>query len=156
MWRQMIPHLSAAVIGPRDDKFLGRVPVVTQHVVSVISADTEDEAHYLCAMLNSSVATAISASYSTGKSFGTPSMLDHVNIPRFVSEDSKHKRLVALSREAHNQATSRSVLDVDEEVNAVAAHAFGVNVSYLEDLNVFASSLRGTRLQQALPDLEEA
>jgi adenine-specific DNA-methyltransferase len=62
MWRQMTPLITAAVIGPQNDCHLGVVPAVAQHVVSIIATGTADEAHYICAMLNSSVASAISAS----------------------------------------------------------------------------------------------
>jgi hypothetical protein len=142
MWRQMVPMITAAVVGPTDDGFLGRVPPVTQHVVSVIATETEDEAHYICAMLNSAVATSISASYSTGKSFGTPSMLEHVPIPGFDPVDEMHRDLVRLSRKAHSEsARGRSVATLEDEIDGVACEVFGVENSFLPDLQAIVREL---------------
>jgi hypothetical protein len=49
---------------------------VTEHVVSLVPFQAKAEANYFCALMNSSVASYINASYSTSKSYGT----DHVNI----------------------------------------------------------------------------
>jgi len=153
MWRQMTPVITAAVMGPRDDPFLGSVPVVTQHVVSVVAASTEDEAHYLCAMLNSSVTTAISASYSTGKSYGTPSMLEYVPIPKFGTENDDHRHLVGLSRRAHELVKQGlEVREVQEQVDATAAAVFGVSERALGALSEFVDSLRPVSARAVLPE----
>lgn len=143
MWRQMLPLIVAAVIEPQIDNFLGSVPIVTQHVVSVIATETADEAHYVCAMLNSSVTTAISASYSTGKSYGTPSMLDYVPIPRFDAQSLLHQQLVILSRRAHETvAGGGSARILETEVDEVSAQVFGVDSSRMSAVTSFVSSLR--------------
>lgn len=156
MWRQMVPHITAAVVGPRHDSYLGDVSAVTQHVVSVIATSGEEEAHYVCAMLNSSVATSISASYSTGKSYGTPSMLDHVPIPKFDGNEENHRQLAALSRQAHELASSgRPTIDVEDEVDQVAARVFGVDSSHLPALEQFVSTLRRRSMQLDIVDVDE-
>jgi hypothetical protein len=135
MWRQMVPRITAAVVGPREDPFLGDLSPVSQHVVSMIATEDEHEAHYLCAVLNSAVSTSISASYSTGKSYGTPSMLDYVPIPRFNADDPTHNRLAVLSTDAHLlTAQGRSVASVEEEIDYLAAGVLGVDQGQLPDL----------------------
>jgi hypothetical protein len=148
MWRQMIPQIRAAVIGPVEDEYLGRISPVTQHVVSVIAAQNEDEAHYLCAMLNSSIATCISASYSTGKSYGTPSVLDHVPIPQFHKNNDVHMMLVDLSRQAHiTIGASKNLGDLEDEVDKYAADTYGVARALLPSLK--AEAMKVARVSPA-------
>jgi methylase of polypeptide subunit release factors len=143
MWRQMVPTITAAVLGPFTDPFLGYISPVTQHVVSVIATETAEEAHYVCAMLNSSVATSISASYSTGKSYGTPSMLHYVPVPKFDPEANSHARLAALSVLAHDLAAEdRPTNDVQDAVDQEAAALFGVESRFLPDLGALVAGLR--------------
>jgi hypothetical protein len=62
-----------------------------------------DEAHYLCAMLNSRVLNHRVASHSVcgGKGFGTPGMFEFLPLRHYVSTDSRHAELAAWSRRAH-------------------------------------------------------
>ena len=142
MWRQMVPRITAAVVGRTVDPFLGETTVVTQHVATIIATDDLDEAHFVCAMLNSSIATSISASYSTGKSFGTPSMLEYVPIPRFDRRVETHARLAGLSREAHERAGSGGeTADLDSLVDIAAAEVWGVDPASLPAMQSLVRAL---------------
>jgi len=107
-WQQMRPQIDACVVSSWTWEGITK-PIVTQHVVSSIAFDDEDEAHYVAAWLNSSLCTVISMHSSTGKSYGTPSFLENIPIPRFDRFVAEHVNLCALSREAHSGADPRSV-----------------------------------------------
>jgi hypothetical protein len=80
-----------------EEEFLGsRIPV-TQHVVTLVPFTERLEAHYFCALVNTGVASLISASYSTSKSFGTPHVLEHVAIPKFEPSNPLHRSVASLS-----------------------------------------------------------
>ena len=49
VWRRMDRRLSAAVVEPCDDPWLGPRPLVPQETCSLVAAASSDEAHYLCA-----------------------------------------------------------------------------------------------------------
>ncbi len=103
VWRRMDRRLSAAVAGEFDDPVLGRRPIVPQETCVLIAAASADEAHYLCALLNSAVLDFLVRAHSVrgGKGFGTPGMLQVVRLRRFEPDRRIHAELAALSRQAH-------------------------------------------------------
>lgn len=73
----------------------------------LVACDSSDEAHYLCAMLNSAAVNELVAGHSVrgGKGFGTPGMFDFLPLRRYRPDDPRHVELAQLSRQAH--ATSQ-------------------------------------------------
>ena len=51
----------------------------------LVAVDSLDEAHYLCALLNSAVTDFLVRAHSVrgGKGFGSPGMLDYLNLRRY-------------------------------------------------------------------------
>lgn len=100
-WRIMGSKMAAAVL-----PFEGERPVLPQNTHAFISCETEDEAHYLCAMLNSSLVNFLVRSYSVagGKSFAPPHIMEYVKIPRYDARDQSHAKLARLSEECHRAA----------------------------------------------------
>lgn len=128
VWRQMVRRITAAVLEPIDDPWLGRAVPQTQHVVSVVNVDSKDEAHYLCAMMNSSATTAISISYSTGKSYGIPSLMENVRIPKFDPKREIHARLAVLAQLAATKSEAGEPLDdVELAIDQLASQVFGLS-----------------------------
>jgi len=139
MWRQMIETLDAVVTEPIFDTYVGQKVPVTQHVVTIVSFRQRDEAHYFCALINTSVASLISASYSTSKSFGTPTVVEFVPIPRYNSQDSLHQSLVLLSQRSHQLAAQgkegeEELRRVEEEIDRQAAELWGLTEEELKDI----------------------
>jgi SAM-dependent methyltransferase len=133
VWRRMDRRLRAAVLEPIDAPHLGMRPVIPQETCVLIACATVEEAHYLCAMLNSTPVNRLVAAHnvSGGKGFGTPSILDFLGLRRFDPGDPRHLKLAVLSRQAHALARSgprreaaddesleRLQLDVDRLVEA--------------------------------------
>ena len=105
VWRRMDRRMNAAVVRPIDDPFLGSRPVLVQETCVQIATETLDEAHYLCALLNSpSVGAVVSAhSVDGGKGFGSPGMLEYLGLRRYDAEDRTHRELVERSKEKHKK-----------------------------------------------------
>ncbi len=99
-WRIMGSKMAAAVLPFEHDK-----PVLPQNTHAFISCETEDEAHYLCAMLNSSLVNFLIRSYSVagGKSFAPPHILEYVRIPPYDAS-ALHTDLAHLSKGRHRDA----------------------------------------------------
>lgn len=154
VWRQMTKRISAAVLTPIDDPVLGKTVPQTQHVVSVVAVETEDEAHFLCAMMNSATASVISSSYATGKSYGLPSLLNHLAIPRYDPEDDSHRRLQELAREAARGTAEGFAIDaVERDVDYLAGQILGLTREGLEAVLGQASTFDETEI--GVPDGEE-
>ncbi len=103
VWRRMDRRINAAVVEPIDDPLLGLRPVLAQETCVIVPCETSDEAHYLCAMMNSAAMNEIVVAHSIsgGKSFGTPGMMRYLPLQRFDPQNERHRELARLSREAH-------------------------------------------------------
>ena len=103
VWRRMDKRINAAVLTEFDDPLLGLRSIIPQETCVLIAADSLDEAHYLTAVLNSSIVDFLVTSHSVhgGKGFATPSMLDFVRLKRFDLHDARHVELAELGRQAH-------------------------------------------------------
>ncbi len=103
VWRRMDRQINAAVVEEIEDSVLGRRPVIPQETCVLLACDSADEAHYVCAVLNSAGVNQLVAAHSVrgGKGFGTPGMLQFVPLRRFQPDEPRHQALAALSRQAH-------------------------------------------------------
>jgi tRNA1(Val) A37 N6-methylase TrmN6 len=119
VWRRMDRRINAAVVEtlwcsphpgplPEGEGTVAR-PVIPQETCVLVACDSTDEAHYLCAMLNSAAVNALAAAHSVrgGKSFGTPGMLAFLRIRRFRPDHQRHRQLAALGRQAHAELLAR-------------------------------------------------
>jgi hypothetical protein len=124
VWRRMDRRINAAVVEAVDDSLLGLRSVVPQETCVLVACESSDEAHYLCAMLNSkAVGELISAcSVRGGKGFGTPGVLEYVPLRRFAADDCRHRELVDCSRMAH----AGDVEDAERAIDRLATVCLGL------------------------------
>ncbi|MFW9916172.1 MAG: DNA methyltransferase [Candidatus Thorarchaeota archaeon] len=80
-------------------------PVVDQKVI-LVPFQVTDEAHFFCALLNSSTAYDLLSSYLMLDA--STHILDFLAIGKFKPEDGLHQRLVALSKKAHRHPNKAS------------------------------------------------
>ncbi len=131
VWRRMDRWIHAAVVEPVDDPWLGRRPVVPQETCALVAADSADEAHYLCAVLNGSLVGFLVASHSVrgGKSFGSPGMLDFLRIRRYDAGHAIHRELAEASRQAHClKASGSDVAAIQDRIDRLGARLWGVEL----------------------------
>ncbi len=152
-WRQFIPQLRMTLheIGP--DPHLGEKLALTQHVVSFVNFESTDEAYYFAACGNSAPATLLHWNSSTSKSYGTPSILDIINIPKFKPGDDAHAALASLSEQCHQAAASgdaTTLATLQAEVDLAAARLWGIDTAELaaihlalEDMNKVKPGAKG-------------
>ena len=123
VWRRMDRRINAAVVEEHDDPLLGRRPVIPQETCVLVACDSGDEAHYLCAVLNSAVVNDLvrASSVCGGKGFGTPGMLEFVPLGRFQLGDRRHGELAVLSRTAHTVVEEAIQANVQRQIDRLAA-----------------------------------
>ena len=100
VWRRMDSRIRAAAVGPRAVAGLPRRPVFPQETCVFIPAQSESEACYLSAIMNSSAVNALACSTSCagGKSFGSPNLLTRIPLVPFDANNPVHAQLAALGR----------------------------------------------------------
>jgi SAM-dependent methyltransferase len=121
VWRRMDRQINAAVVESHDDPLLGRRPVIPQETCVLVECNSTDEAHYLCAVLNSAAVNELvrASSVRGGKGFGTPGMLEFVPLRRFQVDNPHHRELAQLSRQAHAAAASR-LANIERQLDRLA------------------------------------
>jgi len=138
VWNRMGNQLAAAVAIPVSDAYLGSKPLIPEDVIAFISVESENEAHYICSILNSSLVNFILQSIAKGgKNFATPEFINMINIEQYNPSDSIHKKLVELSKRAH-QLTQQNQQDklrkVEDEIDRVVAKLYGITEDELEEI----------------------
>jgi len=137
-----IANIEAAVVSQRDGK-----PIIPQETISLVAFDNEDEAYYLCAMVNSSLFqyAAISYSQAGGKSMGSPHVLENIHIPTFDHKNKFHIHLAELSMKAHQVTKTENkekLKDIEEEIDQISAQIWGLTNEELKEINFSLNQLK--------------
>lgn len=122
VWREQRSPFASAVLENQSDEYLGNKPLVPSHKLMMVPLQNEDEAHYLCALLNSSVAKLIVDGYAVDIQVGTH-VVDNIDIPRYDPEIETHRELANLSKDAHADVSSESYLD---EIDRLAGEIWDI------------------------------
>jgi len=132
--REIASSLTSAVSTPLNGR-----PCIPDHKLVMVGLTDEEEAHFLCALLNSSPIRLLIESYTIKTQFSTH-LFDVASIPAFTRADGRHIRLSELSAEAHDAAPSRDVLRlraIEEEIDLIAADMWGLTTSEVADVGRF-------------------
>jgi len=126
-WKRMAAKMSAVVLSSIRTDF-GTRPVISTETTAFFAVDNKDEAHYLCAVLNSEIVNGFIKSFSAaGRGFGTPSIMNNFAIPRFDNSNKIHKKLADLSEKAHNLVKKgKSIESVENEINLVVKKLWNI------------------------------
>jgi hypothetical protein len=154
-WRQFIPELRMTLHKPLPDEFLGTKISLTQHVVSFVPFETEDEALFFAGCGNNSVATILHWRSSTSKSYGQPHILTMISIPRYNPRDKMHRQIAELSGQCHEVAArghTQEVGALEAEIDKVGAKLWGVTN---DELKAIQESLAETRRSKRTTEEDE-
>jgi SAM-dependent methyltransferase len=139
VWREVAYVIDSAVVGPVDGR-----PVVPDHTLILAHCNGREEAHYLCAALNSSPARLGVQAYIV--LHPDPHILEHIRIPRYDPSDPVHRRLAELSAQAHEAvgAPSRAPLqEIEAEIDRQAARLWGLSEAELREIQQSLQELAG-------------
>lgn len=101
VWKRMASGMNALVLSSIRTEF-GMKKIISTDTTSFFAVNDKDEAHYLCAILNSDIINDFIKSFSSaGRGFGAPSVMNNLAIPEFDTDNKIHMRLAELSEEAH-------------------------------------------------------
>ncbi|MEM3927885.1 MAG: hypothetical protein QXT07_02935, partial [Archaeoglobaceae archaeon] len=147
-----------AVVGPVSDRYLKDRVVVPDHTVVMVSMNSEEEAHYLSAILNSSIVEFIGA-YITVKG------LENLNIPKFDPNNPVHRQISQLSMKAHELAKciyakvkpdycrevrnpEEELAKVEEEIDRLVAELYGIPEDALKDIKRLLAILKAEEISE--------
>jgi hypothetical protein len=134
VWRELANELDAAVVNELDVHG-ERKPVVPDHTCILVECENHDEAHYLCAMVNSSPARLAIRNYIV--LHPDPHVLNNIHVPQFSPKNRTHAKLAELSEAAHKAATKgdeAEVEHIEKEVNQWAAKLWNLSDEELAEI----------------------
>lgn len=122
-WREVQDpqHFFASYIAPKQDPFLGEVPVIPDHKLYFVPCETSEEAHYLCGFLNSSAVRAFIMGYVIDTQIATH-ITEYINIPTYDPTNSLHTELSHLSStisSGHRAATATERMRIEKIVESL-------------------------------------
>ena len=130
VWKAMSNDIYGTVVSfiktPMEYKIC--VPL---HTTSFFPIDNESEAHYLCAIINSILVRDFIKSFSSaGRGFGTPSVMEHVGIPKYDPQNSLHLKLAEISKQCHQlklEGIDEEIKKLEKENDALVEELFGIS-----------------------------
>ncbi len=129
VWREQALPFTAAVVGPTGDKV-----VIPDHKLMIVAAGSDNEAHYLCGVLNSLPVSAAVSAYTVETQIDTH-VLEHIAVPRFDCANPIHRALASASRRAHG--TVETTARAEAAVNRCAAQLWGLSEHDLAEMRLF-------------------
>lgn len=132
-WRRMGNDLRACVLSKYKFEPMKEKLVIASDTVTIVSFDSETEALYLVALLNSVPARAAVYSYSpSGRGLGTPAILKDLRIENYNSRNSLHRSIASIGKEltehhARSTPVPQAIAKSEELLNKVTAEYWGLN-----------------------------
>jgi len=129
VWKRMAGDIEAAVITQHKTSF-GYKLLIPTDTTALFTANDENEAHYLCAIINSAVVREFIRSYSSaGRGFGAPSVMDNVGILKFDPKNRLHFELTNLSKKLHELKSSgneNKIPAYEKKIDEAVNKLFGI------------------------------
>lgn len=151
-------EFSVAVMGPMHNEILGEKIVIPDHRLMVIPFENREEAHYVAAVLNSSIARLIVMSYTIETAISTH-VIKNVYVPKFSSKKPLHKKLSKFSIKAHKlarqihgekkQEKKEELAQIEREIDKNVGRLYGITDTQMNEIRKTLRLLRkGTTEQE--------
>jgi hypothetical protein len=139
-WREVSNDIQAGVAEPprRREKV-----IVPDHTLIAVDCASHEEAHYVCALLNSSPANFIVRGYVA--LHPSPHIMNYIRIPKFDPKDKLHVRLAESSAACHAGAPSAGDSDLSALESAndnLAAQLWNLSPAELKDIQSSLTDLQ--------------
>jgi len=128
VWPEISSTLKAAVIGSQGGK-----PVIPDHKLVMLATETEDEAHFIAAVLNSAPCNLVSASYGISTQLST-NFFSYVRVPLYDSGEELHRRLAGLSKQLHAYHDPLMAQEAEAEVDRLTGKLWSLSSSEVAEL----------------------
>ena len=136
VWREQSSIFQAAFAGKKSQQV-----ILPDHKLMMVHCNSQQEADFLLAMLNSSPSRLAIHSYVISTSTSTH-ILQNIAVPQFNKMDDTHKRLAELSRQCHAAASKGDQLgSLEAEVDEAAAKIWGITNSELKGIQEALSEM---------------
>ena len=125
VWPEVGHTVRAGVCGPQ--KVDSEKTALPDHTVVAVACNSGEEAHYICALLNSAPAQSAASGYIV--LHPSPHVMEHVGIRIFDNRNPAHRRLSDLSIACHTavaKGETKQLTKLEAELDKAAAKLWGV------------------------------
>jgi RNA polymerase subunit RPABC4/transcription elongation factor Spt4 len=124
IWKSMGFYPNFVVVSSVNDKYLGKKVVVAEHVQYFIPTNNKNEAHYICALLNSAIVKKTLFTLSSGGKSGlSSSIIKKIRIDKFNPKVKLHTALASYSMRAHSYALKNNAKKLRMTETAINKYA---------------------------------
>lgn len=121
VWKYIASGLICSVVGKKSDSNFADKVIIPDHKLVITSFDEPNEAHYVCALLNSTPARYVVKCYAVKTQISTH-VHEFVKVPKYKKSNTIHYRLNELSQQAHELViNNKDCLEVENEIDDLAA-----------------------------------
>jgi hypothetical protein len=141
VWSEVGFDLEASVISSNENAILGRKIIIPDHTLVSISLENEEEAHFVCSLLNSSPSQLIVRGYVV--LHPSPHVLKNIRIPQYDFKSGLHRNLASLSFDSHEKSKKGiSVQDIEEQIDELSCELWSFSKQYLRDIKEGVEELK--------------
>jgi hypothetical protein len=108
--------------------------VVPDHKLMLVPFKDAEDAHYVCALLNSKLSQFVVQAYTISIQQSTH-ILKNIRVPDYDDTNDTHRELAQLSKLCHQKvAAGIDVNDLEEQIDQLAAELWGLTQAELKDI----------------------
>lgn len=130
IWKRMSNDITCTVVSSEKTVY-GFKPVISFETTALFAVSNENEAHYLCALINSRPVREFIKSYTSGgRGFGTPAVMKSIGISNYNPKNKYHAKLSELSLKLHKLKTNseeEKIQKLEEEVDVTVKSLYNIN-----------------------------
>jgi hypothetical protein len=133
VWKYIARELTCAVQEPLVNPYVSHNIVIPDHKLVIVPFDDKSEAHYVCAVLNSSIARFVAGTYIVGTQISTH-VLEYIKVPKFDDRNVAHKELSQLSLRCHEDTAGGNLDNLSElegQIDRIVAKLWGISADKL-------------------------
>ncbi len=131
VWREQAAYMTATVVGSINGEL-----IIPDHKLMLVECETQVEAYYVCALLNSSVTRASVLAYAVQIQMN-PHILQNIRIPKFDNSIEVHTQLAELSSNAHiasAQGDVENLNSIEIGIDEVAGELWALTDEELKEI----------------------
>ncbi len=129
VWKEQSSEFECAVVSSVNGKV-----IIPDHKLMLVPFQDEREAHYVCALLGSTITRFVVQAYTISTQQSTH-ILDNIKIPKYDPKNQMHQELARLSGQCHEKvAADISVSDLEEQIDELAAELWGLSKEESKDI----------------------
>lgn len=151
VWREQAADFTAAVVTTAQCAATAKI-VIPDHKLMLVAVKSIEEAHYLCAVLNSGVCRVVVKGYIV-ETQTSVHVLEHLAVPKFDRDNAAHISLAAHAKRAHeliartetnlrNDESTGELADIEDQIDRASARLWGLTEVELQEIRKALQLLR--------------